>query len=231
MLRAGRGVGGSVSGSATVILAGLVAAAIIGLFLTGTRKLKIGREEKAVRPSPPKPATKSPTPPTQSPTQSLGPTPLTPQNQPNPNAKTPALQAGSNCFCDSDAKEDLANSYCNNGSNMQRFCPNAVDHGDGRTQSCVWSGWSIGPQTGDIEADCQAWGAVKVGDPRSKAIHDNEKILEYNKIEPGVTVKGTTISGAAAIFICTGAYFTKKRKMRTAQPQTDDLEMRGKNVV
>jgi hypothetical protein len=69
------------------------------------------------------------------------------------------------------------------------------------------------------------------GDPRSKAIHDNEKILEYNKIEPGVTVKGTTFSGAAAIFFCTGAYFTKKRKMRVAQPQTDNLEMRGKNVI
>lgn len=61
---------------------------------------------------------------------------------------------GKNCWCDDAAKQDLADSWCDNGKNMERFCPNAYDGGGGRSQECTWTGWTIQPQTGDIDADC-----------------------------------------------------------------------------
>ncbi|GMI04158.1 hypothetical protein TrVE_jg7027 [Triparma verrucosa] len=140
--------------------------------------------------------------------------------------------AGKNCWCEDAAKQDLADSWCNNGSNQDRFCPKAFDHGDGRVQSCSWSGWTIAPQTGNIDNDCASWGAAKSGDPQSKAVMADQTIKEFKKAEPGVAVEGATISGAAAVFLSMGAIFgrrrLKKRKSQGAEGG-EGVQLKGTN--
>jgi len=75
--------------------------------------------------------------------------------------KYPACPASAakNCFCGEDTMQELRTGWCNNGEGMGTFCPNALDHGDGRTQQCSWNGWTISPQDGgDIEETCRSWG-------------------------------------------------------------------------
>jgi len=52
---------------------------------------------------------------------------------------------GKNCFC-GEAKDELNSGWFNGGQGMDKFCPQAMDHGDGRTQKCLWNGWTIDPQ-------------------------------------------------------------------------------------
>jgi len=61
--------------------------------------------------------------------------------------KYPACPAseGENCFCGA-AKDDLISGWNDGGKGMDKFCPKAMDHGDGRTQKCLWNGWTIDPQ-------------------------------------------------------------------------------------
>lgn len=67
--------------------------------------------------------------------------------------------AGEHCFCGAEAIRELQEGWCNNGVGMNKFCPKAMDHGDGRTQECAWEGWTISPQQGgDLEETCAAWG-------------------------------------------------------------------------
>lgn len=139
---------------------------------------------------------------------------------------------GSNCFCEASAINALKTGWCNNGDGMGTFCPNAIDHGGGRTQECAWNGWTVSPQAnGGIEESCSQWGASMSGNPA--AIADNKistKMENFQKVEPGATVEGTQISGASCIFLGAGAFLMKKRgarKARGAEGGDDNLEMLG----
>lgn len=65
---------------------------------------------------------------------------------------------GKNCFC-GQAANNVKEGWCDNGAGMQTFCPNALNHGNGRSQECSWSGWTVSPQvSGGATASCAAWG-------------------------------------------------------------------------
>lgn len=69
----------------------------------------------------------------------------------------PAIE-GKNCFC-GQAANKVKEGWCDNGAGMQTFCPNALNHGNGRSQECSWSGWTVSPQvSGGATASCAAWG-------------------------------------------------------------------------
>ena len=119
---------------------------------------------------------------------------------------------GENCFCGS-ATQEIKEGWCNSGRGQDKFCPRALDHGDGRTQECVWSGWTISPQVnGGIDASCSAWGIPMTDDPvvpEAKAV----VAQHFVKSEPGATVVGSEMSLGSAVLLVLGAGVMKKRKL------------------
>jgi len=67
----------------------------------------------------------------------------------------PAIE-GKNCFC-GEAATKVKEGWCDNGTGISTFCPNAMQHTDGRTQECSWNGWTVSP-SGGIDTSCKAWG-------------------------------------------------------------------------